>query len=483
MGLFDNGTSGLRSALGGLAADVDTLRDNQERIQESVRSGVGLGGLMREDIGWRKLRGGADDNDAIPLDVLKEHAEKARKLRALNPLVKRGIVVRNAYIWQHEIQYPSGAEKIVDNPVNQEQFFGDETQEELEASLATDGQYFLLCDPTRKTVHKIPFDEITGTVRNPEHEGEIWYYRRTFTKSITELETGHTQPEVQNVWYPAITYTGQVKTRILDQEVDGTKRIEHARINTITGSGFGIPDLIGAVYWAAAYKEYLEASYTLSKALARLAFKVSNQSSKGSKAVAAKMAGPVNRNEAGSTVALGAGQDLQAINKSGSGIDFGAGTPLAAMVAAALDIPLSVVLTDGSAGGRQGAEAALEDPTIKTMNLRRKSHLASRARVLTLFGITEKPVWPLLNGDLLHRRVQAVQMAGATGLLHPEEERAEYRRALGIVGGRDDNDIPEAYTKKIEQADAAAAAKAAGPGALSDGTNDSRDTPGGATDA
>lgn len=480
MRLFDNGTAGLRTALGGLAQDVDMLRDNQERIQESVRSGVGLGGLAREDVGWRKVSGGADDNDAIPLDVLQEHAERARKLRALNPLVKRGIVVRNAYIWQHDIKYPTGAEKIIDDPTNQDQVFGDSTQEELEATLTTDGQYFLLCDPARKTVHKVPFDEITGTVRNPDHEGEIWYYRRTFTRNTTDYDTGVTQPEVQNVWFPAITHEGPYEKTILKQPVDDSKRVEHARVNTITGSGFGVPDLIGAVYWAAAYKEYLEASYTLAKALARLAFKVSNQSSKGTKAVAAKLAGPVNKNEAGSTVALGAGQDLQAINKSGSGIDFAAGTPLAAMVAAALDIPLSVVLTDGSAGGRQGAEAALEDPTIKTMNLRRKVHLASRARVLRLFGVAGKSVWPPLNGDLVHRRIQSIQVAIDSGLLHAEEARGEILRTLAVPTEREDDDIPEEYEKKQEQP---ATVPANGPGPMSDGTNDSRDNPGGATEA
>lgn len=476
MRFFDTGTRGLKEALVGLANEVDDLQDRQERIQESLQSRAGLAALVQEDEGWRLIGGGESTYDEVDLDYLKTHAHEARRLRALNPLVKRGVVVRNAYIWQHDIKFPDAAKRILENPTNQEQVFGEAAKEELEASLATDGQYFILCDGTRKETHRIPFSEITGTVRNPEFNDEVWYYRRTYTKTSTNLRTGvaSIQPEEVNIWYPAIGYTGEVAKKINDQKVDGTKRIEHAVVNSFTGFPFGIPDLIGAVYWAGAYKQYLEASYTLAKALARLAFKVSNQSSRGSKAVAAKLAGPVNRNEAGSTVTLGAGQDLQAINKSGSGIDFGAGTPLASMVAASLDVPLSVLLTDGSAGGRQGAEAALEDPTIRTMNMRRKTHKNSLARILRYFGVEGELVWPPLNGDHIHRRLQSLQLAVDSGLIHREEGRADALRTLEIDTDKAINDLPE-IERNVPQTD--------GPGPLSDGTNDSRDNPGGPTDA
>src|SRR5690606_3414332 len=198
---------------------------------------------------------------------------EARQLRAYNPLVQRGVGVRNAYIWQDAIQYPEGAKRIVEKPLNEQQFFGEEACEELEATLSTDGQYFILVDTAAQEVRRIPFSEITGVYRNPEHNAEIWYYRRTYSRLQTDEATGVTQNDVVEEWHPAITYDGAAKSEILGKPVNKTVLMEHARVNTMVGTPWGIPNLMGAVYWAGAYKRYLEASYTLSKALARLAFK------------------------------------------------------------------------------------------------------------------------------------------------------------------------------------------------------------------
>lgn len=457
------------TTIGNLRADVDTLYERQASVAEAAM-GPGLAALRAEDVGWKLLSGG-DGGLVQELDLadIKEHANAARALRAANPLAKRGVAVRNAYIWGDPIEYPDVAKPIINNPINQRSLFSEEAQEELESALLTDGQYFLLLDRNKKEARRIPLAEITGLVHNPEFKDDIWFYKRSYTITTVD-EFGQEQADHREMYYPAVGFRGTVPATIGKTPVDPRKRIEHAAVNRQTGWRWGIPDMFGAVYWSKAYKEYLEANYTLSKALARLAFKVSSPTGRGQAKAKARMAQPVSRQEAGSTALLGAGQDLQAINKSGSGIDFKGGTPLASMVAAALDVPLSVLLTDGSAGGRQGAEAALEEPTIKSMNRRRKVHLASRKRVLEFFGITEETTWRRLNGDLVHRRLQSI-LLGAPHL-HPEEIRGEVLHALAVVTDRTADDIPEPREQETPD-----------PGALSDGTNDSRDTPGGATDA
>lgn len=480
MALFSrvSGSQALRDAFTTMVSEVDRLTTEQERLEEAV-NGTGLAALRAEDKGWRLISGGVVDTDEIDIDVLREHAADARALRAMNPLVKRGIVVRNAYIWQDEVNYPDAAKPIMDDEVNKEQFFSDEALEELEAAFCTDGQYFLLLDSGTKQIRRIPFHEITGTITNPDYESEIWYYKRTYVRRTTDQSTGETRKETVNTYYPAIDLpvNKRLGRSIGEIPIDHSKAIEHATVNKSTGWRYGVPDLLGAVYWARAYKEALEADYTLKKALARFAFKLSNQSAKGSRAAAARLTQSAPRSESGSTVTLGAGQDLQAINKSGSSVDFSASSPLAGMVAASLDIPLSVILTDGSAGGRQGAENALEQPTINTMNLRRKTHLASRIRVLHYFGVTGEITWHDLHGDLVHRRLQSIGLAKDMGVLHPEEVRGEVLNALAVVTDKAVTDIPEDYNKEPEQG------PDGGVGPMSDGTNDSRDTPGGATNA
>lgn len=472
MSLFD-GRGILRevsATYGTLRADVDTLYVRQEEIKEAA-AGPGLAALRAEDVGWKLISGG-DGGLVHELDLtdIKDHANAARALRAANPLAKRGVAVRNAYIWDDPIEYPDAAKEIISNPINQRAMFSDEASEELESALLTDGQYFLLLDRNKKEARRIPLSEITGLVHNPEFKDDVWFYRRNFTVTTTDAE-GQEQSTEREVYYPAVGFRGTVPSRIGKIEVDRTKRIEHTAVNRQTGWRWGIPDMFGAVYWSKAYKEYLEANYTLSRALARLAFKVSSPTGRGQAKARAKMAQPVSRQEAGSTALLGAGQDLVAINKSGSGVDFKGGTPLASMVAAALDVPLSVLLTDGSAGGRQGAENALEQPTINTMNQRRTVHLESRRRVLEFFGVTGEVKWRKINGDQIHRRLQSI-LLGAN-YLHPEEIRAEVIRTLSIVTDRSVDDVPEPAEKEEPE----------DPGALSDGTNDSRDTPGGPTDA
>lgn len=470
MGLFTGNDLGrvARSTIVDMQAQVEALEESL------ATSGYGLSALRAEDHGWALLSGNDALDDELDLRSISAHANVARALRVANPLVKRGITVRNSYIWGDPIIYPDSVTDIMLDPVNDNNLFSEEAQEELEAALNTDGQYFLLLDAANKQARQIPMREIVGVVTHPAHKGEVWYYRRSYTVHSID-ENGQPKADQRDEYIPAVTYTGDLQTRIGEFPVNNTVRIEHATVNKQVGWKWGIPDLLGAVYWATAYKEYLEAQQSLSKALARIAFKVSNPSAKGQKAVAARMAEPVSRREAGGTATLGAGQDLVAVNKSGSGVDFAGGTPLAAMVAAALDVPLSVLLTDGSAGGRQGAENALEAPTINALNQRRKIHFASRKRILKYFGITDDILWPKIQADLTHRRLQALQIADSMNVLHPDEVRAAAIDALDIITDHALDDIPEPPPEPMPTAQ--------GPGPLSDGTNDSRDTPGGATDA
>lgn len=478
MGVFrSDAATRVRGHIEEMSARVDALGERQHQLQEALSSGPGMAALRREDLwGWGAF--GAQQGEELSLDDVKAHATEARALKAANTLVKRGILVRNAYIWDQPIAYPESAKALMEDTVNQENFFSDEAQEMLESALNTDGQYFLMLDSVAKQIRMIPMQEITGTVSNSVHQGEIWFYRWTYTE-VTQDSNGNSQTINHDFYIPSVSFTGDAPGRIGDVPVDMTKVIEHNTVNKQIGWRWGIPDILGAVFWARAYKEYLEAQHSLSKSLAKIAFKVTSQSGKGQKQVAAKMAVPTVAAASGGTAALGLGQDLVALNKSGSGVDFNGGTALAAMVAAALDVPLSVLLTNGAAGGRQGAENALEAPTLKTMNMRRKSHLASRKRVLNYFGIMDEIQWPVVTDEPIHRAMQALTQGANLRVLHPEEIRAQTLRILSIVTKRKAEDIPEEYAKQFETPEPAGD----GPGPLSDGTNDSRDNPGGPTDA
>lgn len=449
----------VREHIAGMYDRVLELDGKVERIQESVRSGDGgLANLAREDVGWQLISGDRQ-SDEINLFVLKQHAVQARALRAANPLVRRGIEVVCAYLFEQPVKFPDSPQikKFQDNPINQAGMDG----ETLESSLRTNGNYFLLVDKRKQEVRQIPMHQITEVAVHPDFDSEIQYFMWDRMDHTDPL-----QPKQIKTYIPAITLVGTPLSEIGGVPVDATRRIEHGHVNRQDGWRYGVPDLLGAVYWAKAYKEYLESVYTLNKALASLAFKATNKTSRGRAKVAAELRRPKSATEAGGTVSLGEGQDIAAINKGGAGADFAAGTPLAAMVAACVDIPLSVLLTDGSAGGRQGAETALEDPTIKTMNRRRKVHLASIRRVYKYLGLVTSPdqiTWEDLDNFQVHRAMQSLVLGKSH--LHPEEFRAATLRYLRLPATRPADDLPEYYMADIDV------------GALSDGTNDNRDNP------
>ncbi len=181
--------------------------------------------------------------------------------------------------------------------------------------------------------------------------------------------------------------------------------------------------------------------------------------------------------------------------KAGAGIDMTSGSPLAAMVAAALDVPLSVLLTDGSAGGRQGAETALEEPTFKAFELRRRIHQDLVKRVLAAAGYkTEVDLAPLSN-DLIQRWGQVVTLGLQNGILHRVEARELFLRRFAPVNAKPVNELPdwEDLSAPVQQfgaqddggkeEDQGKDDGNTGVGPLSDGTNSSRDGEGATTNA
>ena len=282
---------------------------------------------------------------------------------------------------------------------------------------------------------------------------------------------------------------GKPRVGVVDQggyKTNKTDVLVVACVNRLAGEQWGKPDLMGAVYWAQAYKEYLEAGHVLAKALARVAFKVKSTTTAQQQAVIDKMS---TLQGTGATASLGADQDLLAVSKAGAGIEFSAGTPLAAMVAAALDVPLSVLLTDGSAGGRQGAETGLEEPTFKALELRRQVHKDLVKRVLRAAGFkTEVDLAPLSN-DLIQRWGQVVTLGLQNGILHRVEARELFLRRFAPVNAKPVSSLPdwEDLSAPVQQLggeeDQGKDDGNTGVGPLSDGTNSSRDGEGKTTNA
>lgn len=442
----------------------------------------GTAQLALEDIGWRPLAGFSESN-TFTLEALHRASELCRAVATVNPLVERGLKVRTGYIWgsgvsvvpEEFIQGPGRPRTVNTAPSLPEGIndvlTGTLAQMEIEMSAACDGNLFFLVDKRNKSVQRVPFEEITGGVSQRGNKERLLYIRRTWNDwdlefaSYDNVNTNpFTQPRpgqstrawggpngdairaenaseaytaVKSVWYPTFTITpgnrrqmqSMVRDRIWNEPTNHDLVMVHIPFNRMTGWRWGVPDVLPAVWWTKAYKEYLENCAILTKAYARFAWKVTNEKSRGARRAAAQLAQTPRMDPAtgqplavGASAVLGAGQDLSAVGSTRA-VDFDGGRPLAAMVAAALDVPLPALTEDPSIGNRSTSEA-LDTSTTLVMQARQRMMNEAYLKIFEMLGLKVRLRWPEIDEEPIHRRLQAIDMAVRTGLVTAEEGRA-----------------------------------------------------------
>ena len=465
---------------------VSTLETRNEELINLVGEEISEAGefgraqLAIEDIGWRPLAGYSDTN-TFTLDALHRVSELCRAVATVNPLVERGLKVRTGYIWgsgvsvvpQEFIQGPGRPRTVNTDPSLPEGLTdvltGTMAQMEIEMTAACDGNLFFLVDKKNKSVQRVPFDEVTGGVSQRGNKEKLLYIRRTWNDWDLEYATGEdvdatpfTNPQrgrqsgrswvgpngdnqisgdeaqysIKSVWYPTFTASASnrrtismaQRDRIWNEPTDHSLVMVHIPFNRMTGWRWGVPDVLPAVWWTKAYKEYLENCAVLTKAYARFAWKVTNEKSRGVRRTAASLAQTPRTDPAtgqplavGASAVLGAGQDLAAVGSNKS-VDFDAGRPLAAMVAAALDVPLPALTEDPSIGSKTTSES-LDSSTKLVMQARQRVMNEAYLRIFGMLGLKVRLRWPEISEEPVHRRLQAIDMAVRMGLLTAEEGR------------------------------------------------------------
>lgn len=458
MTMISEGPSLTDMSLSELSALIETKTARVELLEEALNDMTRSGRVPLEeasnmaqlqlaidDMGWQPLSGTGATSLDMPITSLQKISDLARALVTANPLVKRGVAIRAGYIWGQGVDIdmrgntrgrPSSRPPVL--PPSVARALGTSlSQLELERTAAADGNMFFLCDPARKTVVRVPIQQITGKVTMDGNAEEILYFQRTWSNRAVDLTTGAPivdQPD--QVWYPSSTLEGSILSTIEQIPVDRAKRIVHVPFNRMVGQSWGIPDIFAVVWWTKAYKEYLEACSVLSKAYSQYAWKVTSASGRGTGRAAAQMAAPPARDPmtgqalaVGASVALGAGQDLQAVNRS-SNVDYNGGIALAAMVAAGLEVPLPALTSDPSNGNRATAET-LDDPTKLAMLARQRMMGDAFAEIFRVLRIDARVEWPEIAPDMQHRRVQAADQAGRSGAFSREEQREFLKDAMG----------------------------------------------------
>lgn len=378
---------GLREAAPG-AGVVATLEHKLERLSESYAQLE----LSREDVGWQKIS--AQYAQEFSREGLRTSCEHGRVFAVANPIIKRGLGIRSAYVFGQGVGTTArgdgtdGSQDVnalvqqwLDDPDVREVFAGAQAQERNETALGTDGNVFfaLFTAPLtgRVTPRLIDFDEITDKISNPEDKARTWYYLREWVQVDTAGKaTQH------KAYYPDVTYRPLTRERTLNGiEVMWDAPIYHVKVNALNGWKFGIGDVYAALPWARGYKEFLEDWALLMKSLSRIAWRTSSSSAKGAQQKRAGLAG-LPEIPAGSTANMTGDQKIEAVPKSGATLDSESAKPLAAMVAAALGVPVTMLLSDPGQTGARAVAETLNKPTKLEMNGRQEVWREARRQLL-----------------------------------------------------------------------------------------------------
>ena len=374
-----------------------------EVLTESVRDLS----LQLEDRGWKKI--GSDDENTMSREALVQAAQDGRALAVAHPLVRRGLSLRTSYV--HGQGGPQLSVEAEDEDVNaavqqwwtsrenQNSLTGPEARTRLERALSTDGNVFIasFTNPVdgRVTNRTIPFEQITRIITNPEDRGQVWFYERTYSKRAEAFST--TEQSV-TVLYPDLAYAPALKPHtILGHQVMWDQPVRHVKVNDLDGWEFGIGDTFSIAPYARGYRDFLNDWLKLMKSLSQFAWRGTAEGKRAQRArqalARAQQGVTGNDNSVGATYVSAPGEGLEAIPKTGATIDADSGRPILAMIAAGLDVPVTMLSTDPGITGARSTAETLDEPMYRAM----------RAR---------QDVWAAVFIDLAEYRIEQAIRAG-----------------------------------------------------------------------
>jgi hypothetical protein len=445
--------------------------------------------LAMEDRSWTRLI--ARSLEEFSREGLRQISAVCRIFGIKNPLIKRGLTLRQVYVWGQGVEVAARAngrrsrpgeqdvnaviQDFLDDPDNRRTFTGAEARIRLERALGTDGNLFISLWTKPRTgrvqARILPWDEIVDVITNPRDKSEPWFYKRQWTEEIFDLDRGVNTMAVQVAYYPALSYRPSTMRRFIGSDpVYWDAPVRHVKVNDLEGWKFGVGDAYAGIDWARAFSDFLSDWAKLVKSLSRFAWRMTTPGSKAGQAKAKLGAAPArNRftgepDGVGGTIQTAPDVNIDAIPKTGATIDSESGRPIATMVAAALGVPVTMLLADpGQTGARATAET-LDQPTQLEMTGRRDLWTsvlrdvcdyvikeAVRApqgklngvigrdeydrETVTLAGDTEKTIdvaWPDLRDLDPAGMVTAIVAASSTGTIPPEQVVRLLLTALGV---------------------------------------------------
>jgi hypothetical protein len=407
-------------------------------LQEQIRQRDDTLELLTESIaelelaldaqGWERILTGSVEGE-FSRDALIKIMQLARLMNLKNALVKRGLAAQRHYVWGQGITVQAKdatinavVQAFMDDVKNQVELTGDLAMGQRDTELATDGNLFLVLFVTPATgrvrLRSVSLREVVDVVTNPDDAKEPWYYKRTWTETRTNLETGHTETTERNAYYPDWQYRPIARPGSIGSvPVVWDSPVCHIKVGGYSDWKFGLSEVYAAIDWGRAYTSFLEDWATITRAYSRFAWKLSTQGGKQGVAAAKTRLGTTRTGgnpetnppaTAGSTFIASEGVAMDPIRTAGATTKMEDGRRILLMVAAAMNLP-ETFFGDVSVGTLATA-TSLDRPTELAMKTR-QTLWAGILEALLLFVVTWAVRAP--NGPL--RGLGAVKRDPATG--------------------------------------------------------------------
>jgi hypothetical protein len=434
----------------GVLVDEGTLATLRHQLDRATES---LVDLQREDRGWESLT--RQFANEVNRDGLTRNADLVRITSIMNPLLKRAKHTRASYVFGQGVQINARAntpdegqdvdavvQAYLDDEGNKAAVFGAQARTAIENDLFDDGNEFIahFTNPLDGKIRcrPIPFDEIVEIITDPGDRFTPWFYKRTWVE-VTPTETfGTDLTEQKTAYYPDLKYQPLTKLKTIGgHPINWDAPVYHIKVNPVGRDRlWGVGDGFAALPWARAYKEFLEDWALLMRALSRIAGIVRDKASKAQNMRAA--AAQIQQGPAGALISTGTGE-VEFPSKSGATLDSESGRPLAAMVAAAVGLPVTILLADPGVTGARATAETLDKPTRDEMESRQEVH-AEFYRASTGYAIEQAVIAPRgpLKGSVVRDGDRLlVTLAGDTDdtveVIFPDLEEVDIEKIMKAI--------------------------------------------------
>jgi hypothetical protein len=333
---------------------------------------------MELDEGWTRLAGG--NANEFTRTGLRKLIGLARVMYLKNPLIQRAVNVQAFYTWAQGVQIHAEDETVneviqrfLDDPGNKRAYSGETARIANDITLANDGNVVFVLFPSISTGHvrirTLPIDEITDIICDPDDRSAVWFFKREW-QQVSLNAMGRQQTTPMEAYYPAVGYRPGVQVASIGgKKVMWESPVYHVKSGGLTGMRFGVPETYSSLDWARAYKNFLEDWASLTRSLSRFAWRLTT---KNNKVQAAKTrlnstlgtsSGETNPpSTTGAAFISDENVKMDAIPKTGAAPSAQDGKLLRLMVAAAMNIP-DTILSGDVDQGNLATSKTLDRPT------------------------------------------------------------------------------------------------------------------------